>query len=393
MNNFMSSLIQTKKNLKESSTLLHKLQYIPCEQDNIAKTQNSFRTNGKKELVENINLKEIKKMIDRGSYQEARDYLENIIINNHIQEEEKEVDILFLLARSYYGLGLLNEAIINLDKAISYQLDNINALQLKADCLLELGRWQEAILTFSKILRLTPTDDKILYRLGSIYVFYGEYEEALICFNGCCKLKPNNSDYWEMKAEMLIKLNNLKEACYSYSKAYKLAGKFHIIPRLAYCYALTGDISKAQKLLNKALKLEPDNYDILCNLAAIYHKLNKNDQAYRLFCKAYSLNQNDPILLNNLGYVCFKLGRIRKAIEYYNQALKIEPSNITILYNLSNSFLAKGELEEACKTLEKILSIDGENSSAWALLGNAFEQLSKYNIAVDCFNKSLKLAE
>jgi len=393
MNNLISIFLETKNTLKKTPAFLHKFHHTSNGSRIPVYIKNSLLNNGKKDFENYFNLKEIHKLIDNGSYQEAKDYLEKIVLLNNVQEKELRVSILFLLARCYYGLGSLDDALLNLDEAISYQPDNIEVLKLKADCLLELGKWQEAILIFHKLLRLTPSDDKILYRLGNIYMFYGEYEEALICFKGCCKLRPSNSDYWEMKAEMLVKLNILEEACYSYNKALRLGGKFHILPRLAYCYAITGNIIKAQKLLIKALKIEPDNYEVLCNLAAIYHKLDKNDQAYRLFYKAYNLNQNDPILLNNLGYVCFKLGRTRKAIEYYNQALKIEPSNITILYNLSNSFLAKGQLEEACKTLEKIISIDSENSSAWALLGNAYEQLSKYNIAVDCYNKSLKLAE
>ncbi|NLP43250.1 MAG: tetratricopeptide repeat protein [Peptococcaceae bacterium] len=390
MNNLIGSLIKNKS-LRESSSFLHKLRYIPYNLETTSKSKNRFETSENEDLGDCRSLKDVNELINCGAYQEAKNYLEKINIESS-HETDLKATVLYLLARSYYGLGLLNETLVYLDKAIAYQLYDINILKLKADCLLELGRSQEAIQTLNKLLRLAPTDAETLYRLGSIYVFYGEYEDALMCFNGCCKLRPNNSHYWEMKAEMLIKLNKLDEACLSYKKALRLGGRPHIISRLAYCYAIKGNISKAQKLLNKALKIEPDNYDALCNLAAIYHKLNKNDQAYKLFNKAYNLNQNDPILLNNLGYVCFKLGRTRKAIEYYNQALDIEPSNITVLYNLSICFLAKGQLEEACKTLEKLISLDSENSSFWVLLGNTYEQLSRHRIAVDCFNKSLKLA-
>ncbi len=342
-------------------------------------------------LPQKLNLKEVKKLIDYHIYNETRDYLEEALI--HYQNNEQLGEILFLQARCCLGLGSLDGALKKIELALQLEPNNSDYWNLQADCLLELGEWEAAVTCFNKSLRSSPGNADTIYRLGSIFILHGEYGEALNCFSGCCKLKPFNHEYWEMKAEMLVKLDQISAACECFLKAAKYSGQIRLFSRLAYCYAKTGQVKKSKKLLLKVLKEEPDNYDALCNLAGIYHKLNKDEQAYKLLKKAYTLNKNDPLLLNNLGYICCRLGRSRKAVEYYNQALTLSPSDKIVLYNLGVCLYKKGIWEEARGLLEKLISIDSNNPDAWTLLGNVYEQLSKHKVAVDCFNRSLGLAK
>lgn len=342
-------------------------------------------------LTQNLNLKEVKKLIDCQIYNETLDYLEEASL--HYENNQKWGEILFLQARCYQGLGYLDETLKKIELALQLEPNSSTYWNLKADCLLELGEWKAAVTCLNKSLRSSPGNADTIYRLGSIFLLHGEYGEALNCFSGCCKLKPFNPEYWEMKAEMLLKLNQIPAACESFSKAAKYSGQIRLLSCLAYCYAKTGQVKKSKKLLLKVLKEEPDNYDALCNLAGIYHKLNKDDQAYKLLKKAYTINKNDPLLLNNLGFICCRLGRSRKAVDYYNQALSLSPSDKIVLYNLGVCLYKKGIWEEARGLLEKLISIDSNNTDAWTLLGNVYEQLSKHKIAVDCFNRSLGLVK
>jgi len=358
--------------------------------------------NEEKRLIENllqymatcppqqVNLDKAKKLIDFHVFAETKEYLEKAL--PFCQDSQRLGQIYFLAARCCYGLNDLAGAIDCLDQAISYEQGKSEYWNLKADCLLELGQWKDAITVLNKCIRSSPGDPETIFRLGSIFLFHGEYAEALNCFNGCCKLKPFNSEYWEMKAEMLIKLNQYAAASKCFQKAKRYGGDLHTSARLAYCYARMGHFHKAKRLLLKVLSVEPDNYDALYNLAGIYNKLNENDHAYRLLKKALSLNSNDPLLYNNLAYVCSKLGRYRKAVDYYRAALKINPYDKIILYNLACCLYDKGDWEDARITLEKLVSLDRNDEKVWTLLGNVYEQLSRFKKAVDCYNQSLGLA-
>jgi len=331
------------------------------------------------------------RLIEYNMYAETREYLQTILTYNF--DKSKSGQICFLLARCCHGLNLLEEALKYLDRALVYQSGRTDYWNLQADCLLELGQWEEAASALNKSIRSSPRDAETIFRLGSIYLFNKEYGEALNCFSGCCKLNPFNSEYWEMKAEMYIKLKQISSAARCFKKAIKYGGQINLLPRLAYCYAKTGQLIKAKKLLQKSLKIDPDDVDVLYNLAGVCNMLDNNEQAYRLLIKALALNKNDPQLLNNLGYVCFRMGRSRKAIDYYREALKINPTDQNVLFNLGSCFYEKGIWEEAKATLEKLIALNKNYSEAWVLLGNVYEQLSRYKKAVDCFNKSLGLAQ
>ncbi|NLI93663.1 MAG: tetratricopeptide repeat protein [Peptococcaceae bacterium] len=351
--------------------------------------ENLLRILDKDTLPQDLLLAETQKLINYNVFVETQDYLLEALKYSH--NPATLAQIYYLLARCNHGLGSLEEALSYLDLAVELQPNHNDYWNLKADCYLELGEWGTAVDSLNKSLRSSPGDAETIYRLGSIYLFHGEYGEALNCFSGCCKLNPFNPVYWEMQAEMLLHLDQIEAACQSFRKAIRFNGELHLSNRLAYCYAKSGQLKKAKKLLLTVLKNQPDDYEALCNLASIYHNLNKDEQAYKLFKKAYTVNCNDPILLNNLGYICYKLGRARKAMEYYQEALKIKPDDSTILYNLGVCQSEKGLLEEARNTLENLTTNDKNNFDAWALLGNVYEKLSKHPLAVDCFNKSLGL--
>ncbi|RNC29754.1 MAG: TPR repeat-containing protein YrrB [Candidatus Dichloromethanomonas elyunquensis] len=343
----------------------------------------------KQALPHDLLLAETEKLINYNVFQETQDYLMEALKYSH--NSETLAQIYYLLARCFYGLGAVDEAISYLDLSVELKPNHSGCWNLKANCYLELGQWEDAVDSLNKSLRSSPGDAETIYRLGSIYLFHGEYGEALNCFCGCCKLNPFNPDYWEMKAEMLLHLEQIEGACECFRKAIRFNGELHLSNRLAYCYAKTGQLKKAKKLLSIVLKNQPDNYEALCNLASIYHKLDRDEQAYKLLKKAYTINCNDPFLLNNLGFICYQLGRSRKAIEYYQEAIKISPDDNIVLFNLGTCQSEKGLWEEAKNTLENLTSKDKNNSDAWAMLGNVYEQLSKYPLAVDCFNRSLGL--
>lgn len=327
-------------------------------------------------------------LIELQAYQEARDYLEDVMGKYH----EKEEEIKFLLATCYYHQGLIREALMVLKDVLESSPDQWKYLELQGDCLLEQGDWLGAVENLNQAMRSNPKNDEILYRLGTIYSFHGEHLEALRCFQGCCELKPLRGVYWEMKGETHLHLEQIPQAAESFEKALRNGMNLDLTARLAYCYVQMNHLKKGIRLYRTVLKHEPDHYDALCNLAAVYQNQGRSLEALNLQEKAYALCKNDPILLNNMAYTMVHLGRSRKATEYYDEALKLAQGNPLILYNLSVCHVQKGNWELGIATLERLLNMDRNHSEGWALLGNVYEQLSEYDLAVDCFNRALKLA-
>jgi tetratricopeptide (TPR) repeat protein len=332
--------------------------------------------------------KAIHYLIEHQAFQEARDYLEGIIG----RYQGKDGEIKFLIARCYYSQGLIQEALLILQDALEDSPEKWKYLELQADCLLEQGDWLGAVEALNKAIRANPKNAETIFRLGIIYSFHGEYLEALRCFQGCCELKPHRSSFWEMKGETHLKLEQIPQAEVCFEKALRNGMNPDLAARLAYCSVQMNNVKKGIRLYRMVLKHEPDHYDALCNLAAVYQNQGRSVEALNLQEKAYTLYKNDPILLNNMAYTMVHLGRSRKATEYYQEALQIAQGHPLILYNLSVCHVQKGNWDSGIETLEELLKIDHNHSEGWALLGNIYEQISEHELAIDCFNRALKLA-
>lgn len=333
-------------------------------------------------------LKEAGYLIEVQALQEAREYLEQL----EADAEEDSAEINYLLAKCYLGQALIPQAKEKVEAAIKVKPQIARYWDLLADCQLELGDWREGIKALDNSMRADPQNAETNFRLGTIYAYHEEYLEALRCFQGCCLLKPREAMYWEMKAEMHLLLDQLKDACQSYEKALRFGATPDLAARLAYCYVQNGETKKGIQYYKYTLKYEPDHYDSLNNLAAVYQNLGRTQEALTLLERAENIYPKDPILLNNLAFTLVHQGRTRKAAEYYREALALAPDHPLILYNLSVCLTRKGNWQESIDLVNKLLKIDPNHSAGWALLGNIYEQTNKLDIAIDCFNKALKLA-
>lgn len=334
-----------------------------------------------------LRLNIVRYLIEGQALQEAIDYL--VSQENH---NENAAEIKYLLARCYFGQGLVLQAKEAVEEALNIEPEQADFWDLLADCLLELGDWRGATGALDKCLRAEPKRVETIFRMGTIYAYHDEQLEALRCFQGCCQLSPYNPVYWEMKGETHLKLEQLLQACKSFEKALRYGANTEVMTRLAYCYVQTDKIKKGIRYYELVLKYEPDHYDSLCNLAAAYQNQGRSKEALDLLERAQKIKPNDPILLNNLAYTLVHLGRTRKAAEYYKEALELTPEHPLILYNLSFCFAHKGNWEEGIQTLKRLLEINPDHSEGWVLLGNIYDQMEQYDIAIDCYNRALKLA-
>jgi Ca-activated chloride channel family protein len=103
-------------------------------------------------------------------------------------------------------------------------------------------------------------------------------------------------------------------------------------------YFNKGDFKTASKILNKQVKDNPNNNDILINSSGVDYKLNKFDESKLKYNKvlnsSVSAQADKFVSFYNLGNVEFKQGNINKAINFYKEAIKINPDDKDSKYNL-----------------------------------------------------------
>jgi tetratricopeptide (TPR) repeat protein len=81
-------------------------------------------------------------------------------------------------------------------------------------------------------------------------------------------------------------------------------------------------LQEAQDLINRAVRIEPNNYAFLDSLGWVYYRLNRLDEAERQLTHSLQLMAKDPTIHDHLGDVYFKEGKLKEAINQWQSSLK-----------------------------------------------------------------------
>ncbi|MDR3124279.1 MAG: tetratricopeptide repeat protein [Endomicrobium sp.] len=118
-------------------------------------------------------------------------------------------------------------------------------------------------------------------------------------------------------------------------------------------YFNKGDFKTASEILNKQVKDNPNNNDILINSSGVDYKLNKFDESKLKYNKVLSSSVSAPVdkfvSYYNLGNAEFKQGNISKAINFYKEAIKINPDDKDSKYNLEVALKKLNEKDSSQK--------------------------------------------
>jgi Flp pilus assembly protein TadD len=74
-------------------------------------------------------------------------------------------------------------------------------------------------------------------------------------------------------------------------------------------------------MIEKALKLKPNDGYIMDSLGWVYFKMGQNTKALEILLKAVQLVPRDPVIQEHLGDIYMSLGDRSKARDAYEKAL------------------------------------------------------------------------
>jgi Flp pilus assembly protein TadD len=81
-------------------------------------------------------------------------------------------------------------------------------------------------------------------------------------------------------------------------------------------------LEEAQKLIQQAVDLDPNNGAYLDSLGWVYYRQNRLAEAEDLLIRALERVSRDPTIHDHLGDVYFKQGKIKEAITQWQASIK-----------------------------------------------------------------------
>jgi len=92
---------------------------------------------------------------------------------------------------------------------------------------------------------------------------------------------------------------------------------------LGYMWADRGiHLEEAKRLIERALRVDPENPAYLDSLAWVYYKMGDPQTAWRWMQEVLRRESRDPIVLDHAGDIVFALGRKDEALRYWQSSLK-----------------------------------------------------------------------
>ncbi len=151
----------------------------------------------------------------------------------------------------------------------------------------------------SEFNKIDKPNNKMLFDVANFYKNSKEYENAIRYYS---KIINFFDDDFKMKSDLL----------YRRGASYERSGKYE----------------KADKDLQDALKINPDDAYILNYLAYSWLERDfKINEAIKMLEKAYSLKSNDPYIIDSIGWAYYLVDDYVRAEKFLKRAVELMPDD------------------------------------------------------------------
>ena len=153
-------------------------------------------------------------------------------------------------------------------------------------------------------------------------------DEGLALYEKAITFRPDNQNLILGRAELLLQIGRLDEAIAEYRAAVKRwPDSSMALNALGYTLAdRTDQYKEAEKLIRKALALNPDSPAIIDSLGWVLYKLDQKEEGLAELQRAYE-RMDDPEVASHLVEVLAELERHDEALALLESAEKLHPDN------------------------------------------------------------------
>jgi Tfp pilus assembly protein PilF len=123
-------------------------------------------------------------------------------------------------------------------------------------------------------------------------------------------------------------------------------------------YAMAGDLDEAEKALQAALRLDPDNRWASEYLGIVMMDRGELDEAERLLRVANTWDPGNPDVSNALGEVSFRRGHYSEAEALFRHSVRVRPWNPNYCWNLALSLERQKRCGEAELEWRRFLTLE-----------------------------------
>lgn len=226
-------------------------------------------------------------------------------------------------------------------------------------CLERVGTPGAAAYRYEEALAQGPTDLFAHHRLAAIYLAHNQLEQAIEHHRAILDQEPQEQAVRTSLGHLLQLLGRHKEAVWEYEKA---------------------------------LCLDPDNWDLQMELAEQFERMGNSDAAINRLRNLCETNPSFPDLHLRLANLYSTRGEDRLATSEYAEALSVHPDYLECHIAAARHELKMGRTDRALEYFQRAVTINNQNVEAYAGMAVALHRLGRVDQAREMLGHATKIS-
>jgi tetratricopeptide (TPR) repeat protein len=332
------------------------------------------------------------------------------------------------IASTQLQQGKAGDAMASLNRLVSSQPDDTEAVSMRADLRLASGKAEEidaAIRDLTIVSEKKPDDASVYYNLGRAYQLKKNFELARRQFMEAIKRQKGYLPPRFALAEMDLQTRQYDSALryaneiLTYSPGDQRASILHAAAQIGL-----RNYDDARSELNKVLQAAPNNLDAqlelglletaqkrfaqaeaifkklhqpgrpdaraALGLAQIYTAQGQNDKALSVLQAAVASFPNSTELGMEFAETAMRSGQADTAIGQYTKMLAADPKSAFLHLNLGRAYQSKGDMANAIQSFQTAKDLDPSNATVTLFLAQALERSGRKQEAITNYRQILK---
>ncbi len=223
----------------------------------------------------------------------------------------------------------------DLELALKLSPDSAGLLRERGQGFLSEGKFKDAQTDFEAALRLDPKNAQLLSLLGLTQMAQNKLDDAVKSFTAAIEIGPVPAAHLQ-RARIYLQQGKAQDALNDINKVISLVeptGELLVLRASAY-HALRND-ERAVKDAESALKIDPDDTQVMLQAGRLFYYAKRNAKAIETFNKLIAKDSKNAGGYAGRADTYLQTGDHQKAVEDYAQSLKYESDDTNVLNNLA----------------------------------------------------------
>lgn len=286
-------------------------------------------------------------------------------LTNEIIKNPSQVKPYLSRARFYTKKEMFNEALQDVNKALTLNEKDAEVYVTLSDVYLYSGKTQRALDALKKAAEFSPEDAEIDVKTARLFLTMSDYKQTFNYLRAALKKDPENAEAFFISGLANEEMGDTIRSIENYQKTVSLDPRhYDALKQLGILFSIRKD-KLAVDYLRNAAQIRPGQPEPLYILGMHYQDNREPDKSLSVYNEILQIDSSFKLAWYNKGYVMLVYKQeYLKAIECFSKALLLDQDYSDALYNRGYAYELLGDKTNARKDYEQVLRMHINNDKA-----------------------------